>query len=192
MLQLDDNFWSERYQHHQTGWDIGFASGPLVQYIDQLTQKDARILIPGCGNAYEADYLLQKGFSNVTLLDISHTLVAHLQKHFKGKSIDIVHADFFDHSGEYDIILEQTFFCALDPELRETYAQKMLQLLVPAGTLAGVLFNKSFTGGPPFGGSKDAYHQLFSKYFKIKTLETCYNSIIPRKNSEIFIILNRL
>jgi methyl halide transferase len=192
MLQLDDNFWSERYEHHQTGWDIGFASGPLVHYIDQLTQKDARILIPGCGNAYEADYLLQNGFTHITLLDISHTLVAHLNEHFKGKPIDIIHTDFFDHSGEYDLILEQTFFCALDPLLREAYAQKMLQLLAPAGTLAGVLFNRAFTGGPPFGGSSDEYQQLFSKYFHIKTLETCYNSIAPRKNSEAFFIFNKL
>jgi len=192
MLKLDDHFWSERYEHHQTGWDIGFASGPLVHYINQLTQKDVRILIPGCGNAYEADYLLQKGFTNITLLDISHTLVAHLKEHFKDKQINILHADFFDHSGAYDVILEQTFFCALDPALREAYAQQMKQLMAPCGTLAGVLFNKAFTGGPPFGGNTAEYRELFQKYFKIKTLETCYNSIVPRKNSEVFFILKPL
>lgn len=64
-MQLDADFWNERYSSQQTGWDIGSPSTPLKEYIDQLTDKDIRILIPGCGNAYEAEYLHQQGFSNV-------------------------------------------------------------------------------------------------------------------------------
>jgi len=188
-MQLDDNFWSEKYLQHQTGWDLHKASPPLKAYIDQLIRKDIRILIPGCGNAYEADYLLQKGFTNITLIDISHVLTIRLQDHFKSHALKIIHGDFFAHNGSYDLILEQTFFCAIDPSLREQYAGKMKDLLVPGGTLAGVLFDRDFEAGPPFGGGLPEYQQLFARYFHIKTLETCYNSIVPRDNTEIFFIL---
>lgn len=188
MEKLDDEFWSKRYELHQTGWDLHKASPPLKAYIDQWTDKNSQILIPGCGNAYEADYLLQKGFRNITLLDISSLLVQQLQEQFSQTTIKVIHADFFEHSGQYDLILEQTFFCALDPALRPAYVKKMYQLLAPAGKLSGVLFNRHFEGGPPFGGTAHGYHALFSESFTIHTLEPCYNSIPQRADNEVFII----
>jgi len=60
--ELTAEFWDERWKSGQIGWDIGYASPPLVTYMDQYVNKNAAILIPGCGNAYEAEYLSQKGF----------------------------------------------------------------------------------------------------------------------------------
>jgi methyl halide transferase len=62
---MDNNYWNTRYLEEQTGWDIGYPSTPLKEYIDQLTNKSIRILIPGCGNGYEGEYLHQNGFTNV-------------------------------------------------------------------------------------------------------------------------------
>ncbi len=188
---LNDDYWSERYTNNQTGWDIGSASTPLSEYIQQLQNTDIAVLIPGCGNAYEAVQLLQAGFTNITLVDISKVLVAQLQKFFATTPVKILHQDFFEHEGQYDLIIEQTFFCALDPVLRKAYAQKMFSLLKPGGKLAGVLFNKNFEGGPPFGGSADEYVKLFSPLFEIKKMERCYNSIQPRKDAELFFILQK-
>lgn len=185
-MELNDSYWSERYLNRQTGWDLQKASPPLTGFIDNWPDKNSRVLIPGCGNAYEAEYLLQKGFTDITLIDISHVLVMQLMEHFNGKSVMVLHGDFFEHTGNYDLILEQTFFCALHPALREQYATKMKGLLSPGGTLAGVLFNRHFDGGPPFGGNIEEYRSLFNPYFHIKTLETCTNSIEPRKNTEVF------
>jgi SAM-dependent methyltransferase len=183
---LDADYWSNRYQQQQTGWDIGYGSTPLVEYLQSLKDKSISILIPGCGNAYEAEWLLKNDFSNVTVLDISPVLTAALEERFKGQPIGIITGDFFEHEGQYDLILEQTFFCALDPSLRSKYVEHMHQLLKPGGKLVGVLFNKEFEGGPPFGGSKEEYEQLFSKHLHIKKMELCYNSISPRKGSELF------
>lgn len=189
---LNDTFWSERYKLNQTGWDIGMASPALTHYLDQWKNKNARILIPGCGNAYEAVHLINKGFSNITLLDISEVLIQSLRKNFDHTPVSLLHVDFFEHEGQYDLILEQTFFCALHPSLRKRYAEKMNELLAPGGTLAGVLFNKQFEGGPPFGGDQQEYQHLFQKYFKIKTLEICNNSIPPRTNTEVFFVAKKL
>ena len=53
-MSLDSNSWNQRYISKNTGWDIGFVSTPIKDYIDQINNKNIRILIPGCGNAHEA------------------------------------------------------------------------------------------------------------------------------------------
>ncbi len=183
---LDADYWSNRYQQKQTAWDIGYGSTPLVDYLQSQKDKNISVLIPGCGNAYEAEWLLKNDYINVTVLDISPVLTAQLQERFKEQPINIISGDFFEHSGQYDLILEQTFFCALDPSLRSSYIKHMHQLLKPGGKLVGVLFNREFEGGPPFGGSKKEYELLFSKYLHIKKMELCYNSIPQRKDAELF------
>jgi SAM-dependent methyltransferase len=187
-------FWNERWTNAQTGWDLGQASPPIKAYVDQLPEKNIAILIPGCGNAYEAAYLLEKGFSNITLIDIAELPVRQLCERFLPQAdphLRILHGDFFEHQGNYDLILEQTFFCALDPSLRDAYVRKMASLLKPGGKLVGVLFNRDFEGGPPFGGHIEEYRERFAPHFHLDLMEPCTNSIGPRAGSEAFIILTK-
>ena len=99
--------------------------------------------------------------------------------------------DFFQHGGKYDLILEQTLYCAIDPSLRTKYAQKVNELLKTGGKLVGLLFDRNFESGPPFGGSKAKYMECFSPYFSHLKMEACYNSIEPRKGTELFIQLQK-
>lgn len=186
------DYWNNLYNNDEIGWDIGFPSPVIKEYVDQLNQKEQQILIPGCGNAYEAEYLLALGFTDVTLIDIAPSLTATLENKFKndiGKRIKIITGDFFNHEGRYQLILEQTFLSALHPSLRNAYADKMHSLLQKGGHLTGILFNQIFEDSPPYGGTAQEYKLLFSKKFKIKKLELCYNSIERRKGSEVFINL---
>lgn len=191
---LDKNYWDNRYHLGEIAWDIGSVSTPIKEYIDQLVRKDLSILIPGCGNAYEAEYLLQKGFTNVTVIDISPMLTERLENTlsaYSGKQLHIICGDFFDLYQTFDLIIEQTFFCALDPLLREKYVIQMHRILNAGGLLVGLLFNRNFDGGPPFGGNKNEYVKLFSPYFKIHEMETTYNSIAPRAGTELWINLQK-
>lgn len=190
----DKAFWDNRYLMDQTGWDMGELSPPLKGYFDQLKDKSIRILIPGCGNAYEAAYLMEMGFEDLTLIDISGVLVKALKRKlvkYDGKRLHIFEGDFFAHMGSYDLIIEQTFFCALNPLLRKQYVARMHDLLKPGGKLVGLLFNRVFEGGPPFGGSASEYQNLFIQQWNIKTLEPCYNSIPPRAGNELFFIVQK-
>ena len=188
---LDGNYWSNRYLTGTAAWDLGEVSPPLKNYIDQLADKNVRILIPGCGNTHEADYLLKMGFTDITVIDIAPALVAALKEKYKGnQNIKIIFGDYFEHVGEYDLVLEQTFFCALNPPLRKDYVVKTHELLAQNGKLVGVLFNRQFDEqGPPFGGTQNEYEQLFAKDFIFNALQPCYNSFIKRKDSELFINL---
>jgi methyl halide transferase len=189
----EEAYWSERYQEQRTGWDIGSPSLPLKTYIDQLDDKNLRILIPGAGNAYEAEYLFEKGFRNVFVMDISEIpLRSFKQRLPEFPDNQLIEANFFEHSGEYDLILEQTFFCSFEPtqENRQSYGEKMATLLAPNGKLVGVWFDIPLVEGNkdkrPFGGSKQEYLTYLSPCFELKTFETCYNSITPRANQELF------
>jgi SAM-dependent methyltransferase len=185
---LNLTYWDTQYQCNTTGWDLGQVSPPLKAYVDTVSNKNIAILIPGCGNTYEAEYLLEQGFTNVSVIDIAPTLVAGLQSKFgDNPNITIICGDFFEHQGQYDLIIEQTFFCALPPRLRQRYVWKMHQLLAQDGLLAGLLFNRTFEVSPPFGGSQSEYEKLFQDAFQFQKLDTAYNSIAPRAGAELFI-----
>jgi len=187
-MQLDQTYWETRYQTQQTGWDLGAVSPPLKAYADQLGDKSLKILIPGAGNGYEAEYLVNTGFTDVTGLDLAPSPLASLRGRVgENPALHLVQGDFFAHAERYDLVLEQTFFCALDPALRPAYARKAHELLNPGGRLVGLLFNVAFEhNGPPFGGSEDEYRALFASLFRLDTLETAHNSVKPRAGRELF------
>jgi hypothetical protein len=191
--RFDKAFWESKYSIEETGWDIGYASTPLITYFDQMTNKELKILIPGGGNCYEAEYLFEQGFKNIFVIDIAEQPLKNLKKRFPNfPDNQLINDDFFNHQEKYDLIVEQTFFCALDPVLRKKYVEKMVDLLAEKGKLAGLLFDFELTEeGPPFGGSSEEYLKLFPPYFNIKKLEKCYNSIQPRVGRELFFIFEK-
>jgi SAM-dependent methyltransferase len=193
MFDLNSSYWNNRYLSDDFGWDIGACSTPLQQYIDQLNNKGLTLLVPGAGNAYEAEYLYRQGYKNVFVLDFAKEPLQTFHERMPDfPAGQLIEQDFFRHEGQYDLIIEQTFFCALSPELRPQYVQHMHRLLKPGGRLAGVLFNDPMNADkPPFGGNMEEYRKLFGPLFKIRTLEPCYNSIKPRAGREAFVILEK-
>ncbi len=192
-MKLNSEYWEALYQNKETGWDVGEITAPIKTYIDQLEDKTIRILIPGAGNSYEFEYLLQKGFENTFVVDFAKTPLDNIKKRIpQTRPEQLIFADFFDLKGSYDLIIEQTFFCALDPELRKKYVQKMKSLLSPKGKIIGLLFQFPLTEkGPPFGGSIAEYQSLFEADFSLNLLEKAHNSIKPRKENELFFIFKK-
>ena len=192
-MELTKDFWNNRYKNKNTGWDIGYVSTPIKNYIDQLENKEIRILIPGCGNAYEAEYLHLKGFSNVFLLDIAPMALQQFSErvpNFPKKHL--IQENFFEHQGSYNLILEQTFFCAINSKLRDNYVHKMHKLLISKGKLVGLLFAEEFENDhPPFGGTKEEYKKRFSPLFEIQKIELANNSIKAREGRELFINMTK-
>jgi hypothetical protein len=139
---MDHNYWDARWEKQETGWDIGYPSPAITKYMDGIADKNTAILIQGCGNAYEAEYLLNQGFTNITLIDIAQQAVDNLKHKFSNNhEITILCEDFFEHKGTYDLILEQTFFSAIPPFRRKEYAAKMQEILFRRSMVAHVNTN---------------------------------------------------
>lgn len=192
---FDKSFWDDFYKNENTPWDMGYISSPLKSYIDQLTDKNKKILLPGAGNAHEAEYLWSNGFKNLDIVDISKLPLQNLKKRVpQFDARKLIQKDFFDLTGQYDLIIEQTFFCSLLPNQRDDYAIKMHSLLRPGAKLIGILFTFPLDPtqeAPPFGGSEEEYYECFSPLFNIKVLETASNSHPARQDREVFIILEK-
>ncbi|RDV16414.1 methyltransferase domain-containing protein [Pontibacter diazotrophicus] len=191
--QFNAAYWQHRYQLNQTGWDVGEVTPPLKNYFDQLPNKDIRILVPGSGNGYEAEYLFKHGFKQVYLVDVAEAPLQSFARRVPGFPKEhLLHQDFFSLEGEYDLLVEQTFFCALDPSLRQDYARQCANLLKPGGKLMGLLFDTDFAHeGPPFSGSREEYRKYFEPYFHFLHFDTAYNSIQPRQGREVFMLLQK-
>jgi len=185
--------WEQRYKDEATGWDLGTISLPLKEYFDQVPNKTIKILIPGCGKGHEASYLHQNGFSNVFLLDLAPSPLHDFGiQHPTFPKKHLLEANFFEHQGQYDLIVEQTFFCAIYPIHRQAYAKKAYELLHTKGKLMGLLWSvKLNENHPPFGGSKQEYKDYFDEYFNFIHFENAYNSIQPRSGRELFLLAKK-
>ena len=191
IMELTKEYWNNRYKKLETGWDVGGITQPLKKYFDQVSNKKIKILIPGSGNCHEAEYLFNNNFCNTYILDYSQKAISNfIQRVPVFPKDQIVNMNFFDFNGKFDIVVEQTFFCAIDIKKRSEYVSKVSDLLKQGGKLVGLFFEDQFNNDhPPFGGTKDEYIELFRAYFDIKTIEICYNSEDARMGRELFFIL---
>ena len=118
---FDAAYWQARYATGRDGWDAHAITPPLRAYFDQLdVAAQPRILIPGAGRAYEAEYLHQLGFRQVFVADIAPEALAALAARVPDFPKEhLLLANFFalPNDPPYDLIVEQTFFCALNPDV---------------------------------------------------------------------------
>ena len=193
---LNENFWNNKYLNNDTGWDLGIISPAIKKWFDTKKNKGLQILVPGAGKGYEVKYGYDYGFNNIHYLDISFEATNFFKKNcpsFPRKQI--LTCDFFDLKKDlfFDVIIEQTFFCAISPNLRKSYVKKTHEILKKNGYIIGLLFKKKFeTQGPPFGGFYEEYIELFSDLFAIEKLENSMLSIPPRKENEFWIKMRKI
>ena len=149
-------FWQQRYEQDSIGWDMGQVSPPLQAYIDQLPEsaKSQAVLVPGAGNAYEVGYLHEQGFTNVTLVDFAPAPIeAFAERYPDFPAEHLICADFFELSPaqyQFDWVLEQTFFCAINPARRDEYVAHIKDGKCPAGeckALASIEINPELCKG---------------------------------------------
>ena len=160
------DFWESRYRDHATPWDAGKVPTLLQEYARNLS-PGARVLIPGCGSAYEAAYLNEKGV-DVLAIDFSPAAVEVAQKNL-GHFGNIVRlADFFDFDfgRPFDVIYERAFLCALPRKMGGGYSDRCAELLQPDGVIAGFFFFADTPKGPPFGISTAELDALLKPHFE--------------------------
>lgn len=170
-------FWNERFEHHVTPWDQAGVQRAFLAFAAR--HRDASVLIPGCGSAYEAAWLAQQG-NPVRAIDFSPAAVAAARKQLGAQHAQLVEqADFFTYEPPFRPawIYERAFFCALPPARRGDYVQRMAELLLPGTLLAGFFFIGATRTGPPFGIERGDLDTLFTPSFDLIEDEAVTDSI---------------
>jgi hypothetical protein len=160
------DFWDSRYRDNITPWDAGKVPASLQEYARNLWHA-ARVLIPGCGSAYEAVYLTEQGF-DVHAIDFSPAAVEAARSNLAGCGDIVRLADFFefDCGKPYDVIYERAFLCALPKKMWSGYTDRCAELLTPNGVIAGFFFFADTPKGPPFGTSQTELDALMQPQFE--------------------------
>ena len=145
--------WNQIYQtknFEETSW---FQAVPetSIQFFEKLfLPKTASIIDIGAGESYFVDYLLDKGYEHITLVDISEEALRKTRQRLgdKGKSVQYIVADAgtFKATGKYDFWHDRaTFHFLTDIVQIEHYTQNICRSLNAKGHF---LIGTFAEGGP--------------------------------------------
>eukprot|EP00904_Undaria_pinnatifida_P005885 jgi/Undpi1/2426/HiC_scaffold_13.g05807.m1 len=174
-------------------WDTGTVSPALQKLLDEGVLPKGRSLVPGCGRGYDAIAFGKSGYDSIGL-DLSPSgvvqakaLLAEQTEQLHGK-VEFRCGDFFKFSdkeeGKFDVILDYTFLCALDPSIRNDWADHMVSLLSPGGELVILIYPiveeiavvlPEVEDRTPFPVSEEMVSDLFER----RGLEAVYLEKVP-------------
>ncbi len=190
------NDWQNHYDNDDLQWDLGQVAPPFIRLWEENKFFRGKAIIPGCGQGHEVVFLAENGFQ-VTGLDYAPGAVSLLQSAIKEKSLQaqVLHQDFFQlddtHNAQYDLMLEQAFFCAIHPSRRPAYVETVTRILKKDGLLAALFYETGEKGGPPFNTTPSDILDHFSDDFHIETLEKTPHSVEKRKDKELLGLLRK-
>lgn len=188
--------WQKHYDENDLGWDLGQVAPPFVNLLETNAIVSGKTLVPGCGRGHEVIFLAENGF-DVTAVDYSPGAVNHLNSIIQERKLNsrVLHMDFFEldstHDGLYDLLIEQTFFCAISPNQRASYVDTVARVLKKGGMIAGLFYHTGQEGGPPFNTTREDIVKHFSNLFEIRELDQAKNSAEQRKDKEWLAILTK-
>ncbi len=193
----DAQFWEDIYLEDDAGWDLGGPTPVFESVVDSLTP--GKMCIMGCGKGHDAIMFAQKGF-DVTAVDFAPSAIRNVKDLAVQSNLNItsIQTDLFSLSPEinglYDYVIEQTCFCAINPNRRAEYENVVYRLLKPGGQLIGLWFplDKSLDeGGPPWGTTIEEVKSLFSNRWVIDIEKYSEQTISPRLGREKLMVLKK-
>lgn len=185
------DFWDTRYANSVMPWDEGGVPDSFIEYAQTVDLKE-KILIPGCGSAYEVAWLGARGH-DVLGIEFSPIAVQAARTAIGKWADQIMLADFFEFpvSEPFHWVYERAFLCALPQKTWSDYAARMAQLIHHGGHLAGFFFLKETQKGPPFGISASQLDELLSPYFELRHTQLVDSNIELFKQHEYWMTWQR-
>lgn len=179
-------FWNERFEAGFTPWDARGVPAALTRFVaNSGGRAGKRVLIPGCGSAYEAAALDAAGF-DVLAIDYAPAAVerarALLAPAVAARVLQL--ADFFAlESAPFDWIYERAFLPALPPALWPRWAARVAELLAPQGLLAGFFLLDATIAeprrGPPFAATPAELDALLGHFDRVDDQPVPADESIP-------------
>lgn len=138
--------WEQAWREGRTGWDAGVSPPALEELVAGGQLPPGRVLVPGCGAGYDV-LTLATAERTVVGLDVAPSAARRFESLRAARGIPeerarVETADFFVYEPEapFDLIWDYTFLCAIEPSMREAWAEKVDRLLGPGGELVTLIF----------------------------------------------------
>jgi SAM-dependent methyltransferase len=165
-------FWNERFVANFTPWDAGTAPPAFYRFLQALGPgAGRRVLVPGCGSAYEVAALVGAGF-DVLAIDYADAALerarAVLGVELGARTLR--RADVFAlDDPPFDLVYERAFLAALPTSLWPQWAAAMTRLAARGALLAGFFFVDDAAPtprrGPPFAVTPSELDDLLGAGF---------------------------
>lgn len=165
-------FWQERFEKREMGWDRGAANPQLLAWLDSGALQPCRIAVPGCGSGWEVAELARRGFQ-VTGLDYTPAAIEKTRALLDAQALkaEVVQADVLSYqpARAFDAVYEQTCLCAIHPDHWLQYTRQLHQWLEPGASLWALLMQvirpaaseEGLVQGPPYHCDINAMRALF-------------------------------
>ena len=166
------DFWQERFEKKQTGWDRGTTSPQLLAWLESGALQPCRIAVPGCGSGWEVAELARRGFE-VVGIDYTPAAVERTRALLSAEGLmaEVLQADVLAYQQDkpFDAIYEQTCLCALHPDHWVEYARQLQKWLAPQGSMWALFMQmvrleatvEGLVQGPPYHCDINAMRALF-------------------------------
>ena len=188
--------WERHYEEKDLRWDLNEVAPPFTHLWQERKIPPCNAIVPGCGAGHEVIFLAEQGFY-VTAVDYTLGATKLLKENLGKKNLmgEVLRQDFFKleikHNESFDLMLEHTFFCAINPDKRQMYVETAGRILKPEGLLVGLFYETNEEGGPPFNTQKKDIEKNFSGQFSVESLSKTPHSAEQRKGKEWLAILKR-
>lgn len=189
--------WERDYQRGTAGWSLHTPTPVFQQLLAEKIFAPGRMLVPCAGLGHDAREFARHGFE-VVAVDFAREAADAMRASLDDAARhEIVQHDFFHlpdaWDNTFDYVLEYTCFCAIDPQRRAEFADKVTRLLKHGGIYLTLAFPLTdHVGGPPFAVNADAMIGLFeARGFELLRRQIHPATIKPRKGREELIILRK-
>ena len=175
--------WEAAYRCGDTPWEKGKAHPALIDLLAENGPIAGEILVPGCGFGYDVR-ALSTSVNQVIGIDLAQFAISKAKAFPKVADEEYLQADLFalprEFDGKFDVVLEHTCFCAIDPKMRANYVETIVRILEPNGKMVAIFFlNPDHEeDGPPYGASRAELDELFGSKFSLE------EEWIPRRTYE--------
>ena len=192
-------FWESLYRAGRTAWDLGGPTPILQKWLRDNQGHGEKVCVLGAGNGHDAMAFAQAGYK-VTAVDFAPTPSRQLaDKAAAAKlSLTVLPMDLFQlpakHSESFDLVLEYTTFCSIDPHQRDAFVATVTSILKTEGRLLALFFpmDQAADAGPPFGLSRVEIRERFEHHFHIVSEEWPEDSVPTRRLRELLVLMEKL
>jgi SAM-dependent methyltransferase len=198
MADGNERSWEDHWAEGHIPWDAGRESPSLKKYVSgSKARGSARALVPGCGSGYDVFCLAHAGYSaiGVDIAPSARSRFSELRSRAaqSEENAQLVTGDFFsltpdELGGHFDLIWDYTFYCAINPALRDAWREQMARLLAPDGRLLMLLFpvieGAPEDRGPPYPLDPQKVVAQLSPTFRALRIEPATESHPGREGKE--------